>query len=263
MGFIHDGLNSFLSGFSLQSFSVGVDSSYQAILDKATADGVSLPSTLNQVAQNKLIKSLKACGAWGIMDIGYIFAGSNNAFATYNIKNPLVHRATLVNSPSYSSLLGFTGDGISRHLSTNWNAAANGVNYTLNDAGVAVYVTTAAINADSVLTGLLTTRNRLSNRAVDPQRINSDTASTTFSNSGGIGYHGFSRTSSTSVQSFDGTVVTQPLNSSAVVNDTSFILRAGSSYGNLAVGFVAFGASTAAIDSSIKSALDVYMGAIS
>lgn len=240
-----------------------IDADFTAYLARGTALGYSLPPAANQYAMNRLIKALKSSGYWAKMDIGYILAGSNTDFATINIKAPSSYQLTKVNSPGYSSLLGFSGDGVSKHLSTGWNASTNGSQYTQNSASLAFWVTRAAVDANSAITGLSTTRNRVSNRSGDPQRINSDTNNTLFSNSGGIGYRGFSRTSSTSVQCHDGSsAITQTLNSTGVHNDTQFLLRSGTAYGNLDIGFAAFGSNLAGLDTTIAGILSQYMASI-
>ncbi len=48
--------------------------------------------------------------------------------------------ATAYNAPTHTANEGFTGNGSITYVNCNWNPSANGVNYTLNDAGFGCYI---------------------------------------------------------------------------------------------------------------------------
>jgi len=136
-----------------------LDPDYQAVLTYATAQGYTLPSLAQRTLQNEVVTSLKAASIWSELDLFYMFATDGDAnFATLNWKNPALYKATQVNSPTYTTNIGFTGDGASAYLNTNWNATI-GPKFTRNNASHGVYtnpITAATMVSQSVVvnTGL-------------------------------------------------------------------------------------------------------------
>ena len=123
----------FSQGFLLNPYRFqAYDPDYQAVLDRATTLGYTLPSASVQVKQNTLVADLKTAGIWSGLDVFYVFANDGGAeFATLNWKAPSTFQATLVNSPTFS-LKGFTGNGTSSYIESNFNPAVSGVNMSLN-----------------------------------------------------------------------------------------------------------------------------------
>jgi hypothetical protein len=112
----------------------GFSAEYTAILARATALGYTLPSAAQQIVQNKLVLDLKTSGVWDLRDV--IYSPANNGskeFGTLNWKNPLVHQKTLVSSPTWTSNLGYSGNGSSSYVDWNYNPATQGVQFTLNN----------------------------------------------------------------------------------------------------------------------------------
>lgn len=96
------------------------DASYQAILTYATSQGYALPSSTQRTKSNQFIVDLKAAGLWAKLDSLSIFKtdGSQN-FALTDWKRLTTH--TAVNSPTFTSNVGFTGNGSSAYINPNWN----------------------------------------------------------------------------------------------------------------------------------------------
>jgi hypothetical protein len=116
------------------------DTDTQALLDQATTDGYTAATGTTLDALDAFIVALKAAGIWTLCDVIYLPATNGDSdFATYNLKNPATFQLTKVNSPTFTSLQGFTGNGSTSYLNTNWNLSTNGVNYTLNNASIGVY----------------------------------------------------------------------------------------------------------------------------
>lgn len=111
-------------------------SEYQAVLDRATALGYTLPSNSTKTAQNQLVVDLKAAGIWSILDVFYV-AMANDAnlqnFSLLNWITPASYQQTIVGSPTYGTG-GFTGDGSTGYLNTNYNPTTNAVNLSLDNA---------------------------------------------------------------------------------------------------------------------------------
>jgi hypothetical protein len=114
---------------------------YVTLLNRAIALGYTRPSAAQQVKQNQLIRSLKSEGIWTLLDVFYVYANDGSKeFATLNWKSPSTFQSTMVNSPSWTGTLGFTSNGTSSYINTNWNPSTNGVNFTLNNAAIIIHV---------------------------------------------------------------------------------------------------------------------------
>jgi hypothetical protein len=110
------------------------DADYQAILDRGTALGYTLPSPAQQQKQNQLVLDLKASNIWTSLDILYVPATDGDSdFATINWITPASFQLTKVNSPTFTTNIGFTGNGSSMYLNTGWAPNPNTVHFALND----------------------------------------------------------------------------------------------------------------------------------
>ena len=139
--------------FRSQSEASGLDPATQALLDQAAIDGYSPANTVVRAALDTLIKTFKADSVWDLLDVFYVFATNGDRdFAKYNIKDPTQFFCTEVNSPTYTSLEGFTA-GASSYLSTGWDPSTNGVNYTLNSCGLGAYVRNQVLSGNSLIMG--------------------------------------------------------------------------------------------------------------
>ena len=117
----------------------GFASEYQAVLNYATSLGYALPTAPQQEKQNTLLRELKSYGIWNKLDSFCVFAndgGSN--FGLIDWKRLSLY--TAVNSPAFSVNNGFTGNGTSSYIDTNFNPATSGINYTLNNASRFLWV---------------------------------------------------------------------------------------------------------------------------
>ena len=104
-----------------------LDVSTQAVFNEATLQGYTLPSSSTQTYLNTLITTLKSIGAWDELDVLWVFATDGDSdFATLNLKAPTLFKCSPVNSPIFTSLEGFTGNGSTSYLTTGWNPAPNG-----------------------------------------------------------------------------------------------------------------------------------------
>lgn len=129
-----------IQAFHEQKKSIRFDPDYQAIISKAIALGYTLPSRAQQIKQNAYLMALKHSGIWNQLDIFYVFTNDGSKeFATLNWKNPNQFQCTLVNNPTWSASSGFTGNGTSSYIDTNWIPSSNGSNYTANDGSAFYY----------------------------------------------------------------------------------------------------------------------------
>jgi len=92
-----------------------------------------LPSGGQQTLQNDLLVALKAAGVWSKLDTFANFATDGDSdFALIDWKR--VTDYTAFNSPTFTTNQGFTGNGTSAYIDTNFNPSTSGVNYTLDSA---------------------------------------------------------------------------------------------------------------------------------
>jgi len=91
-----------------------------------------------QIAQNRLISDLKAAGIWNKLDTFAVFATDGNSdFALIDWKR--LSQLTAVNSPTFTTNQGFTGNGLSSYINTNFNPFVNQNNITLNNSSFGAY----------------------------------------------------------------------------------------------------------------------------
>jgi hypothetical protein len=113
------------------------DADYQAVLNYGTTQGYTLPSAGQQTLQNQLVLDLKAGGIWSKLDTFAVFATDGDSdFALIDWKR--LSDYTGVNSPTFTINQGFTGNGTSSYIDTNFQPI-NGTNYAQNSAHFMVY----------------------------------------------------------------------------------------------------------------------------
>lgn len=115
------------SSASFTGSMAGYDS---ATLAWETAVGSSNVSTGRKDLLDTLIKNLKTDGIWAKIDRLWLLAAENTASALVDLKGLV--SATAVGPPSFSADDGYTGNGSSHYINTNFSPSANGVNYTTN-----------------------------------------------------------------------------------------------------------------------------------
>lgn len=119
------------------------ESNYQAILDKAIIEGYTTPSAGQQLLHIQLISDFISNGIWDEEDVIYITANDGSKeFATLNWKDPLNYQLLLGSGVTWSSVLGFIGDGTANgYIDTQYQPYINGVNHDFLDNSFTMYVT--------------------------------------------------------------------------------------------------------------------------
>lgn len=107
------------------------DPDYQAVLDYATLQGYTLPSSSGQTLQNNLVVSLKSAGIWEELDIFYVMAtdGDSN-FSKLNFKDATNFKLLENGTMSFVSNEGFSRSQGS-YLQTQYNCATDAINCSL------------------------------------------------------------------------------------------------------------------------------------
>ena len=236
----------------------GLDADYQAVLDYATTQGYTLPSTSQQTLQNQLVVDLKAAGVWSKLDTFAVFATDGDSdFALIDWIN--LSQYTAVNSPTFTTNEGFTGNGTSSYLDLNYDPTVDGVNYTIDDAAWGQYVFT--LNTSNYSFGSSAFGNRFAISA-SAQRINCQVNAAGHS-AATTGLNGLQRTSSSISKSLlnDGSIGSDVTASPSLLDGQSFYVnRWRTSYANakVSIQFV-----SSAFDSSqwssFVSSVDTYI----
>ena len=127
-------------GSTLQFERQSNDPAVQALLDQAVIDGFTAASGDALDALNDFVIELKAQGIWTLLDVLWLPATNGDSdFACYNLKDPTQFNLTKVNSPAFTSLEGFTGDGVSAYLDTNFSPSNNSIVASQNSQSFGIY----------------------------------------------------------------------------------------------------------------------------
>jgi hypothetical protein len=113
--------------------------SYKKILQRAADLSYTVPSYRVQLLQNGYVVKMTKDGTWDLKDVMWVFAHDGaQEFGLINWKDPSVHPLTLANAPTFTSNVGFAGNGSNKRIDTDWIASTHGVNWTLADCGYEV-----------------------------------------------------------------------------------------------------------------------------
>lgn len=103
------------------------------------------PTPARKILIAALIADLKTAGSWALMDCFYVTAAADSQAATINWKNPGNFTLVPTNSPAFVADRGFTGDGATSYLSTQFNPVAAAGNYSLNNSSYGVFIGTNSV----------------------------------------------------------------------------------------------------------------------
>jgi hypothetical protein len=256
------------------------DADYQAVLDRSTALGYTAPSASQQTLQNTLVTDLKTAGVWDKLDLFYVFATDGDSdYATLNWKAPSSHQVTKVSSPTFTADSGFSGDGSTAYLDTNFSIANDATNYTQNNASTFTYFVSDLSQTDFVAYGARNdvdpnkVRNQLRMRSTDYRPAINDDRPIIAADYRSNNWHHQKRTASTGFTTFlDSTSFTNTI-SSKDISDLDFSMRLltlhfkttggtsnlfGSAEGTMKV----FGLGEALDNTDLKDAIDTYISAL-
>jgi len=235
----------------------GFDADYQAVLNYATTQGYTLPSASQQALQNQLVVDLKAAGVWSKLDTFAVFATDGDSdFALIDWIN--LSQYTAVNSPTFTTNGGFTGNGTSSYVNTNYNASTSATNYQLNNASRFYWVDNrTGTNWEDNLSGRAISGNNNSTLI----RINSQTTSLNSAvDMRSDGFKSINRTSSTNVEVFQNTTqYSRTATSVDIDGGTQVFLRAVTGYNASRFRFYGMGASIVSENTDFYNALNTYI----
>jgi hypothetical protein len=255
------------AGPLINPYRFAVASGFEPEADTLFAAMTSQPDATRKALINGLIAGLKADGIWSQLDLFYITAAHDAQAALLNWKSPGTFDLIAVNSPGFTVDRGYTGDGASSRLRTQYIPSTHAVNLTQNSASAWVWSRTAAAASTTIGDIGNTTGNRISVVArnnVDNQRtwINDTTASDRAVVTG-AGLSGTSRTASGVKKLWkDGSQLGADfaVTSTGLPTTEQWVLGANS--GHFSVKEIAaalWGSSLSGLETSLKNRLQTYM----
>lgn len=133
---------------ALQSNISGVESIFKLNIAEATAWDADMltyisyfavpPTDARKILLNQLFIELKAANIFSELDRLYLFASETQQQGNLSLINPGGSAASPTSSPSWA-ITGYTGDGSSSYVHSNFNPTASGVKYTSNSACMFIY----------------------------------------------------------------------------------------------------------------------------
>jgi hypothetical protein len=133
------------------------------------------PSATDLANYNNFSVALKSAGVWSHLDVCYLFAAATQTAALVNIIKPGTYNATAEESPTFTAYEGFTGNGTSSYLNSNYNPDSNGTNYTLDSSMLAARPLTLG-NAEPDGAVLIGADNTSGTSSRSVLKMNTDTA---------------------------------------------------------------------------------------
>lgn len=268
------------------------DADFQAVIDKATSDGVTIPTTLNLVKLNAQVLRDKANGLWARCAIYYIFTTgdpgeTNREFSKYNYKDPLHFKWNITESSTNK----ITYDGCTGYWGNSWDATnggyllnpfiplTDGANidvtkaFTQNSAGWGFHslcdlqdATAIASSIGTGSSGLFASGKNGTNQG--SYRVN-QTSSSSWTNLAIAGSYHFRRTSSSALFAYkNGLLVSSASTTSAAVSDTQLALLATNTSGSISgpgkknITRFYLGGPMTGLEAAISSDWDIFMSTI-
>lgn len=97
------------------------------------------PSNAYKIAINNLVISLKNHGVWNELDRLWIHATEAQQHARVSLVNPTSTVISESGTPTWTANQGYTGNGSSMYLNTNYNTLTSSVKFTQNSGSIGVY----------------------------------------------------------------------------------------------------------------------------
>lgn len=120
------------------------------------------PGTTRKNLLATLIDGLVSDGVWSDIDALYLLASHDSQSALLNVKNP-AQTATTVNSPTFTTDLGYNGNGSTSYVLAAQNISGGAYGFAQNDAHVHAYCNNQAGSVGAAVhTGLEGFSNRIS-----------------------------------------------------------------------------------------------------
>lgn len=197
---------------------------------------------------DKLISTLKGAGVWTNLDRLWLFAAENSQSALRDIV--AASAATATNSPTFAANLGYTGNGTTTNINSNFNASS-APSPKMSQDGVVAFVFNLSSGQSAAPAAFGTTVNFntgiFSRDATDTElyRTNSSGANLSNTTTDGSGLMAINRSAAAAMQAYKNgvSVASSAAASVALVNGNFVFLQASSSNGNMQLACGGFGSS--------------------
>jgi hypothetical protein len=227
------------------------------------------PVTARKTIINSTVSGLKSDGIWSLLDTLYVMAAADSQAASINWVAPASFTLIAVNSPAFTADSGFTGNGTSSRLRTQYTPSVNGVNYVQDSASAWVWsLTNAASSVNDIGSGtapraLIITRNASDQLVGDIN--NAVCAAQSAANTNSIGFFGIQRRASNDRRLWANGVQqgTSAQVSTGVASQEQWVCGANStSFSAKKQAVAAWGASLSGLESAFYNRLLTYMQAV-
>jgi hypothetical protein len=202
---------------------------YQPLAQRWIGRMDTVQTTAQVMIKDSLIMHMTRDTLLSKMDLFYVFANLDSTSAKLNILKDTFNLVSY-NSPTFSTQIGFSGNGINKYFRTEWFPNTSSVNYTLNLASAGIYSMTN-IQDDGAFMGF--GNSGLRNFRLQPYTsanrftfaLNQD-ALVNKNNTNSVGLFTISRNDSNSIQAYknDSLMVDTNLVSSSLSSNQLFIL---------------------------------------
>lgn len=226
------------------------------------------PTAARRALIDTTIKSLKSAGVWIKLDVLYVSAAADSQSARLNWKNPGTFDAIAVNSPAFVADRGYTGDGASSRLRTQYTPSTNGVNLTQDNASAWVWPLTdvaETINdiGNTTAPSIVLATRRATN--VTSGTIN-DATTSSIANTSSIGFFGESRVDANTKRFWKNGAqlgADQAVASTGIAAQEQWICGANAvQFATKQIALSAWGASLSGLESSFYNSLLPYMQSV-
>jgi hypothetical protein len=224
----------------------------QQIINRAYAEGFTIPSTTILGHCDTLITEMKNDGVWNVGDAYFNFAYNDVTLSDWSRINwfrpnsKLNAIATLIGGLTYR-VDGFKGNGIDGYVDTLINpSTAIPYNYSLNNAGRMLVISEDVSNGNTVYEGNTGTSTRMGSflSSLSSFTINSFNSAAATIDTTGVGLKSIMRDSSTDIRIQNGINTLSTTQTSVIItNNSQLILRFANSYSNGCVSNYYMGAS--------------------
>jgi hypothetical protein len=202
----------------------------QQIINRAYAEGFTLPSTYTLAYCDTLITEMKNDGVWNLSDVYLNFAYNDtnlSGFSRINWKNPYgaLGLATVFGTITLTTQ-GFSNDGTTgNYINTNFNSANIQTNYTLNNAGrLFVIASDLTVIISRYYDSANTSANRILRATTSNITINATTLTGGNISTSGVGLKSLMRDDSTNVRFQNGSTVYNRTSTSTSVSNTTQVI---------------------------------------
>lgn len=241
-----------------------IAASYETESEAIFAAFTTPPDDTRKGLIDNLVVALKTDGVWAKLDVLDVFAAADSQAALINWKAPGTFNPSLVGAPTFTADRGFTTNGSSSYINTNFNPVTAGGQFTQNSAAFGIWSRTSAqasggggIDIGSRVNGaiaqnLITTRSS-TNTAIG--RVNVDTSpANTGASTDGAGHFALRRSASNAWALFrNATSIASGSDTSSAPTSQSFYVGAVNGAGTAGV-FVSRQYAAAHIGSSLTDA---------